>query len=95
MRPRHAAVFLTALILFFGACSHAHVSNPRHKWMPLSHAVLGNIGGGEISNDLTAMAVGAVLIVLPLALDAATLPFHGLGHLFASGGGKPPDPAGP
>ncbi len=53
--------------------------------MPASRAVLDHMTHGEVSNDFQAMAVGAALIVLPLVVDAVSLPFHGLGHLFARG----------
>ena len=85
---RRAAVL--ALLPALAACTGAHVADSKHSWMPLSRAVLDNVNGAEISNDFASMAVGAVLIVAPLAIDAVSLPFHGLGHLMAS---KAPSPA--
>ncbi len=80
LRPAAAALLLAA-----GACSHAHVAGPKHSWMPASHAVYDHMTEGELSNDIQAMAVGAVLVVLPLVVDTVCLPFHGLGHIFARG----------
>lgn len=77
------------------ACSAAHRRDPRHSWMPVTAGLWNRLDtsqDGPSSHD-EYLAVLALFVVVPVAVDLVSLPFHGAGHLLGPKGGDGSEPA--
>jgi hypothetical protein len=89
------AVLLSCLLLASG-CSTAHIEDPHHTWLPLTHRVYDghdccsdncdmNPGIPQCQSGQQQFSAMEAELLLPFAFlaDALTIPGHALGHLFA------------
>jgi hypothetical protein len=87
-------MLLVAGQLAVGGCSIEHIENPRHSWFPMTVAAYDVADAAERSKsgDILVSGGASLAMVVTFVLDAAFLPFHALGHLFAR---RPPPPPAP